>query len=131
MAHLSTSAYKGTRDYYPEDKRVQNYIFDIWRTVTESFGYEEYGTPLLEPLELYAAKTGQEIVNEQTYTFTDRGGRTVAIRPEMTPSVSRMIAARQQETGYPARWYSIANFMRYERPQRGRDRKSTRLNSSH
>ncbi len=128
MAHLSTSAYKGTRDYYPEDKRVQNYIFNTWRRVAESFGYEEYGTPILEPLELYAAKTGLEIVNEQTYTFTDRGDRTVAIRPEMTPSVSRMIAARQQETGYPARWYSIANFMRYERPQRGREREFWQLN---
>lgn len=128
MADLNTSAYKGTRDYYPEDKRVQNYIFSIWKKVAESYGYEEYATPLLEPLELYAAKTGQEIVNEQTYTFTDRGGRTVAIRPEMTPSVSRMIAAKQQETGYPARWFSIANFMRYERPQRGREREFWQLN---
>jgi len=128
MAHLSTNAYKGTRDYYPADKRVQNYIFSTWRKVVESFGYEEYGTPLLEPLEIYAAKTGKEIVNEQTYTFTDRGERTVAIRPEMTPSVARMIAARQQETGYPARWYSIANFMRYERPQRGREREFWQLN---
>lgn len=128
MAHLKATAYKGTRDYYPADKRVQNYIFSVWRQVAESFGYEEYGAPLLEPLELYAAKTGQEIVNEQTYSFTDRGGRTVAIRPEMTPTVSRMIAARQQETGYPARWYSIANFMRYERPQRGREREFWQLN---
>jgi len=129
MAHLTASAYKGTRDYYPADKRVQNYIFSVWRKVSESFGYEEYGTPILEPLDLYAAKTGQEIVNEQTYSFTDRGGRTVAIRPEMTPSVARMIAARQQETGYPARWYSIANFMRYERPQRGREREFWQLNA--
>jgi histidyl-tRNA synthetase len=128
MAHLPTSPYKGTRDYYPADKRVQNYIFSTWRRVAESFGYEEYGAPMLEPLELYAAKTGQEIVNEQTYTFTDRGGRTVAIRPEMTPTVSRMIAARQQETGYPARWYSVANYMRYERPQRGREREFWQLN---
>lgn len=128
MAHLPTSPYKGTRDYYPADKRVQNYIFSTWRRVAESFGYEEYGAPILEPLDLYAAKTGQEIVNEQTYTFTDRGGRVVAIRPEMTPTVSRMIAARQQETGYPARWYSIANYMRYERPQRGREREFWQLN---
>lgn len=128
MAYLSTSPYKGTRDYYPADKRVQNHIFSTWRQVAESFGYEEYGAPMVEPLDLYAAKTGQEIVNEQTYTFTDRGDRTVAIRPEMTPSVSRMIAARQQETGYPARWYSIANFMRYERPQRGREREFWQLN---
>ena len=113
MSTLSSQPYKGTRDYYPEDKRVQNYIFETWKKVAESFGYEEYGAPLLEPLDIYAAKTGQEIVNEQTYTFTDRGDRTVAIRPEMTPTVSRMISRRQQETGFPARWYSIANFMRY------------------
>ena len=129
MAHLSNQPYKGTRDYYPEDKRVQNYIFETWKKVAESFGYEEYGAPLLEPLDLYAAKTGQEIVNEQTYTFTDRGERTVAIRPEMTPTVSRMISRRQQETGFPARWYSIANFMRYERPQRGREREFWQLNA--
>lgn len=128
MAHLASSSYKGTRDYYPADKRLQNYIFDVWRQVVERYGYEEYGAPLLEPLDVYAAKTGQEIVNEQTYQFVDRGGRNVAIRPEMTPSVSRMIAARQQETAFPARWYSIANFMRYERPQRGREREFWQLN---
>lgn len=129
MAHLSNQPYKGTRDYFPEDKRIQNYIFETWKKVSESFGYEEYAAPLLEPLDIYAAKTGQEIVNEQTYTFTDRGERTVAIRPEMTPSVSRMISRHQQETGFPARWYSIANFMRYERPQRGRDREFWQLNT--
>lgn len=129
MSHLSNQPYKGTRDYYPEDKRVQNYIFATWKKVAESFGYEEYGAPLLEPLDIYTAKTGQEIVNEQTYTFTDRGERTVAIRPEMTPTVSRMISRRQQETGFPARWYSIANFMRYERPQRGREREFWQLNA--
>lgn len=125
---LSTQPYKGTRDYYPEDKRVQNYIFSVWRQVAESFGYEEYGAPILEPLEIYAAKSGQELVNEQTYVFTDRGGRTVAIRPEMTPTISRMVAARRQELAYPARLYSIANFMRYERPQRGREREFWQLN---
>jgi len=120
MATLSSQPYKGTRDYYPEQKRVQNYIFNTWRTVVESFGYEEYGAPILEPLEIYAAKSGNELVNDQTYVFTDRGDRTVAIRPEMTPTISRMVAARRQELAYPARLYSIANFMRYERPQRGR-----------
>ena len=97
--------------------------------MAESFGYEEYGAPLLEPLEIYAAKSGQEIVNEQTYQFTDRGGRSVAIRPEMTPTIARMVAARQQELGYPARLYSIANFMRYERPQKGREREFWQLNT--
>lgn len=128
MANLSNQPYKGTRDYYPEDKRLQNYIFTVWRRVSERYGYEEYGAPVLEPLELYAAKTGQEIVNEQTYQFVDRGGRNVAIRPEMTPSIARMVAGRQQELGYPARLYSIANFMRYERPQKGREREFWQLN---
>lgn len=129
MSSLSAQPYKGTRDYYPEDKRVQNYIFNTWRKVVELHGYEEYGAPILEPLEVYAAKSGQELVNEQTYAFTDRGGRNVAIRPEMTPSISRMVAARRQELGYPARLYSIANFMRYERPQRGREREFWQLNT--
>src|SRR5258707_12578421 len=126
---LSTQPYKGTKDFYPADKRVQNYIFNVWAQLAQRFGYEEYGTPLIEPLEVYAAKTGQEIVNEQTYQFTDRGGRSVAIRPEMTPSVSRMVASRRQELAYPVRWFSIANFMRYERPQRGREREFWQLNA--
>lgn len=128
MSSLSTQPYKGTRDYYPQDKFVQNYIFSAWRRVVERFGYEEYGAPMLEPIDIYAAKSGQELVNEQTYVFTDRGGRTVAIRPEMTPTISRMVAARRQELAYPARLYSIANFMRYERPQRGREREFWQLN---
>lgn len=128
MTSLSPQPYKGTRDYYPEQKRLQNYIFDTWRKVVEGFGYEEYGAPILENIEIYAAKSGQELVNDQTYTFTDRGGRTVAIRPEMTPTISRMVAARRQELAYPARLYSIANFMRYERPQRGREREFWQLN---
>lgn len=129
MTTLSSQPYKGTRDYYPEQKRVQNYIFNTWRKVVEQFGYQEYGAPILENLEIYAAKSGQELVNDQTYTFEDRGGRTVAIRPEMTPTISRMVAARRQELAYPARLYSIANFMRYERPQRGREREFWQLNA--
>ncbi len=129
MAVLSQQPYKGARDYYPVDKRVQNYIFDVWRRVSQLFGYEEYGAPLLEPLDIYAAKSGQELVSEQTYQFVDRGGRSVAIRPEMTPSVARMVAGRQQELGYPARLYSVANFFRYERPQKGREREFWQLNA--
>lgn len=129
MNALSSQSYKGTRDYYPADKRVQNYIFNTWRKVVERYGYEEYGAPTLEPLEVYTAKSGQELANEQTYTFTDRGGRTMAIRPEMTPSISRMVAAKRQELAYPARLFSIANFMRYERPQRGREREFWQLNA--
>ena len=128
MTTLSPQPYKGTRDWYPEDKAVQNYIFATWKKTVESFGFKEYGAPLLEPLEVYAAKSGDELANEQTYAFTDRGDRTVAIRPEMTPTVSRMVAARRQELAYPARLYSIANFMRYERPQRGREREFWQLN---
>lgn len=128
MTALSSQPYKGTRDYYPADMRVRNYIFNTWHRVCRQHGYEEYAAPLLEPIELYAAKTGQEIVNEQTYVFTDRGDRKVVIRPEMTPSISRMVAARRQELGYPARLYNIANYMRYERPQRGREREFWQLN---
>ncbi len=129
MSSLSTQSYKGVRDYYPEDMRLQNYIFKTWRQVVEGFGYDEYGTPLLEPIEIYTAKSGEELATEQTYVFEDRGGRTVAIRPEMTPSLSRMVAGRRQEIPMPARLYSIANFMRYERPQRGRSREFWQLNA--
>ncbi|MBI5357720.1 histidine--tRNA ligase [Candidatus Saccharibacteria bacterium] len=125
---LSTQPYKGARDFYPEDKRRQDYMFGVIRSVVESFGYEEYDAPLIEPLDIYKAKTGDEIVNEQVYSFMDRGGREVAIRPEMTPSVSRMVAAKRQELAYPLRWYSIPNLWRYERPQRGRLREHWQLN---
>ena len=85
MSSLSTQSYKGSRDYFPEEKRLQNYIFNVWRKTVESFGYEEYGAPLLEPMDIYLAKSGQELAGEQTYAFEDRGGRQVTIRPEMTP----------------------------------------------
>jgi histidyl-tRNA synthetase len=125
---LSTQPYKGARDFYPEGKRIQKYMFSVIRRAVEKFGYEEYDAPILEPLDLYLAKTGEEIVNEQTYSFEDRGGRQVAIRPEMTPTVSRMVAAKRQELAYPLRWYSIPNLWRYERPQRGRLREHWQLN---
>jgi histidyl-tRNA synthetase len=125
---LSKQPYKGARDFYPEDKRLQKYMFGVWRQVAERFGYEEYDGPILEPLEIYLAKTGEEIVSGQTYVFEDRGGRQVVIRPEMTPTVSRMVAARRQELAYPMRWYSIPNLWRYERPQRGRLREHWQLN---
>jgi histidyl-tRNA synthetase len=125
---LSTQPYKGARDFYPEQKRFQKYLFSTWRKVCEQFGYEEYDAPILEPTELYASKTSDEIVNEQTYTFTDRGDRSVTIRTEMTPTVSRMVAAKRQELAYPVRWYSIPNLWRYERTQRGRLREFWQLN---
>ena len=125
---LSTQPYKGARDFYPEDMRKQKYMFGKMRKAVEEYGYLEYGASLLEPEDLYKAKSGDEIVNEQTYVFDDRGGRRVVIRPEMTPSVSRMVAARRQELAYPVRWYSIPNLWRYERPQRGRLREHWQLN---
>lgn len=128
MAVLSTESYKGARDWYPEQLRIRNLIFHTWQSVVKSYGYEAYDAPLIEPIDVYEAKSGQELVSEQTYSFVDRGDRHIAIRPEMTPSVSRMIAARRQEVAMPARWYSIAQFMRYERPQRGREREFWQLN---
>lgn len=128
MSSLSTKPYKGARDFYPEDKRLQKYMFSTFRKVVESYGFEEYDAPILEPIEIYTAKSGDELVNEQTYSFEDRGKRQVVIRPEMTPTVSRMVAGRRQELGYPLRWYSIPNLWRYERPQRGRLREHWQLN---
>ncbi|MES2135350.1 MAG: histidine--tRNA ligase [Patescibacteria group bacterium] len=121
--------YKGVRDFYPEDERIQKHIFGAMRRASESFGYEEYNASVLESTELYTAKSSEEIVNEQTYTFTDRGDRSVTLRPEMTPTVARMVASRKRELGFPLRWYSIQNFFRYERPQRGRLREFWQLNA--
>ncbi|QQR65018.1 histidine--tRNA ligase [Candidatus Kaiserbacteria bacterium] len=125
---LSTEAYKGTRDFYPEDMAVQRYIFDTWSKTAESFGFARYDASILEPAELYRSKTSEEIVNEQTYTFIDRGEREVTLRPEMTPTVARMIAARKRDLSFPVRWYAIPNLFRYERPQRGRLREHWQLN---
>ncbi|KKU66626.1 MAG: Histidine-tRNA ligase [Parcubacteria group bacterium GW2011_GWA2_47_16] len=125
---LSTESYKGVRDFYPEDQFVQNYIFGVMGKVAKQFGYQEYGASVLEPAELYRAKSGEEIVNEQTYTFADRGDREVTLRPEMTPTVARMVAAKRRELSFPIRWYSIPNLFRYEKPQRGRLREHWQLN---
>ncbi len=128
MSNLSLQPYKGARDFYPEDKKKQQWMFDKWRRVVERYGYVEYDAPILEPTDLYLVKGSQEIIEEQTYTFKDRGDRSVTIRTEMTPSVSRMVAGRRQELSYPARWYSIPNLWRYERMQRGRLREFWQLN---
>lgn len=125
---LSVDAYKGVRDFFPEDMAVEKHIFGIWRSVCSKYGYEEYGASVLEPAELYKAKSGEEIINEQTYTFTDRGDREVTLRPEMTPTVARMVAAKRRELTFPLRWYSIPNLFRYEQPQRGRVREHWQLN---
>src|SRR3989344_1674423 len=110
---IPTNPYKGVRDFYPENLAIQKKIFSIWRNNAEKYGYEEYNASVLESAELYKAKTGEEIVNEQTYTFTDRGKREVTLRPEMTPTVARMVAGKQQELVFPLRWYSIPNLFIY------------------
>lgn len=127
---LSTNPYKGVRDFYPSDMAVQQYIFDMWADTAERFGYERYDASVLEPSALYKAKGAEnaEMVNEQTYTFTDRGNREVTLRPEMTPTVARMIAGKARELPFPVRWYSIPNLFRYERAQRGRLREHWQLN---
>ncbi len=124
---LSTEPYKGVRDFYPEDQFLQRYIFEHMERVCELFGYEEFGASVLEPAELYRSKTSEEIVNEQTYTFTDRGDREVTLRPEITPTFARMVAGRLRDIPLPARWYSIGNVFRYERPQHGRLREFNQL----
>ncbi len=127
---LSTDSYKGVRDFYPEDMAIQRYIFQTWAKAAESFGFERYDASILESSELYKAKgaENEEMVNEQTYTFIDRGEREVTLRPEMTPTVARMIAGARHELTFPVRWYSIPNLFRYERPQRGRLREHWQLN---
>ncbi|MEK9184350.1 MAG: histidine--tRNA ligase [Patescibacteria group bacterium] len=117
---LSTESYKGVRDFYPEDWTRLQTVFDTVRKVLRSYGFEEYNASPLERAELYESKTSEEIVNEQTYTFTDRGDRRVTLRPEMTPTLARMVAAKRRELVYPLRWFSIGNRFRYERPQKGR-----------
>ena len=113
---------KGTRDYYPEIMAVRSWLYATVRQVSESFGYQEYDGPFLEPIELYAAKSGDELVKEQSYVFEDRGGNLIALRPELTPSLARMIAQRQNQLVFPLRWWSFGPFWRYERPQKGRTR---------
>lgn len=125
---LSTQPYKGTRDFYPNDMRLRNWFFGVMRDVLEKSAFDEYNGPMLESLEIYAAKSGDEIANKQTYNFIDRGDRHLAIRPEMTPTVARMVAARMGELTFPLKWFSIPNMYRYEATQRGRLREFWQLN---
>ncbi len=113
---------KGTRDFYPEQMAIRTWLYNTARSVAESFGYQEYEAPILESLDLYAAKSGEELVKEQSYVFKDRGGDEIALRPELTPSLARMIAQKQNELTFPVRWWSYGPFWRYERPQKGRTR---------
>lgn len=125
---LSTQPYKGTRDFYPREMKLRNWFFGVMRRVLETAAFEEYNGPMLESLELYAAKSGEEIATKQTYNFTDRGDRRLALRPEMTPTVARMVAARMNDLVFPLKWFSIPNMYRYEAPQRGRLREFWQLN---
>jgi histidyl-tRNA synthetase len=128
MAYLSTQPYKGTRDFFPEDMRFREAMFSVMHRVVRQYGFDQIDAPLIEPIDLYLAKTSEEIVGQQIYSFTDRGDRKVAIRPEMTPTVARMVAARFHETPKPIRWYSIPNVWRYEQPGKGRLREHWQLN---
>ena len=125
---ISTQPYKGSRDFYPQEMRIRDWFFGVLRETIEGFGFEKIDAPILEPLDIYLLKTSQEIVQQQLYSFDDRGGRKVAIRPEMTPTVSRMVAGRFRELIKPIRWYSLPNLWRYERPGRGRLREHWQLN---
>lgn len=113
---------KGTRDFYPEDMTRRNRLYQLIRKVSESFGYEEFEGPYLEKISLYAAKSGEELVNQQSFVFPDRGGEMIALRPELTPTLARMVAQKQNELAFPLRWWSFGPFWRYERPQKGRTR---------
>lgn len=124
---MQGKALPGFRDFYPEEARLRNHIFATWRTVAGRYGFEEYDGPPLESLELYTQKSGEEIVS-QLYAFTDKGDRRVALRPEMTPTLARMIGARAQALRKPIRWFAIPQLFRYERQQRGRLREHFQLN---
>lgn len=117
----------GAKDYFPEDKIILNWMFSKWIEVCEKYGYQDFDAPLLEHADLWKVKSGEEIP-EQMYAFQDKGGRLLAIRPELTPSLARMVAMKQKELGKPIKWYSIARCWRYERPQAGRNREFFQLN---
>ena len=115
-------AVRGTRDFYPEDMSQRQWLYQHIRSVSESYGYREYDGPFLEKLELYAAKSGDELVKEQSYVFADRGGQMITLRPELTLSLARMVAQRGKSLLLPLRWWSFGPFWRYERTQKGRSR---------
>lgn len=113
---------KGTRDFYPELMGLRSWLYQQMRTVSESFGYQEYEGPILERFDLYAAKSSEEIVEKQSYVFEDRSGEKITLRPELTPTLARMVASKQGQLTFPLRWWSFGPFWRYERPQKGRSR---------
>lgn len=128
MAKISNQPPKGTSDWLPEELKIRQYIFKIWRQVCQSYGYSEYLTPIVESAEVYQAKSGQDVGDQELMTFADRGGRALAIRPEMTPSVTRLVTKIYDSEQKPIRFFSIANFLRNEKPQRGRNREFWQLN---
>ncbi len=118
----------GFRDFYPEDCFIRNHIFRIWRQSARLFGFQEYDAPLLEPLELLTTKSGEEIVT-QLFNFVDKGGRAITLRPEMTPSLARLIGAKANGMAKPIKWFNISENFRYERPQKGRLRSFYQFNA--
>ena len=113
---------KGTREFYPEKMALRNFINEKVRSTSQAFGYVEWDAPFIESIDLYAAKSGEELVKKQSFVFKDRGGDDVTLRPELTPSLARMVAAKQGELIFPLRWWSFGPFWRYEQPQKGRSR---------
>ncbi|MCP5096600.1 MAG: histidine--tRNA ligase [Chloroflexi bacterium] len=126
---LSNNPPKGTSDWWLPEFNKRQYIFNTWRRVNRQFGFEEYLTPILESADVYRAKSGEDVGGKELMTMTDRAGRELAIRPEMTPSVTRMVTRFYKQTPKPLRLFSIANFWRNERPQRGRNREFWQLNT--
>jgi histidyl-tRNA synthetase len=124
---MSQGALPGFRDFYPEQLATRNYLMSVWRDVARRYGFVEYDGPPLEPLDLYTKKSGDEIVG-QLYTFTDKGDRQVALRPEMTPTLARMVSAKASSMRKPIRWFSVPQLFRYERQQKGRLREHFQLN---
>ena len=124
---LDTNPPKGTRDFYPEDMRLRNWLFDQWREVAKQYGFSEYDAPVLESESLYTRKAGEE-VTQQLYNFEDKGERKVALRPEMTPSLARMVMAKKGGLPLPLKWFSIPQCWRYERMTRGRRREHFQWN---
>ena len=127
--YLSTAPVKGTRDFLPAEMSVRTQVFGHLYDVLERRGFVRYDGPVLEQAEVYERKSGEELANQQLYTLTTRGGERLALRPEMTPSVARMIAGNAKSLSFPVRWYSHPNCFRYERPQRGRVREHWQINA--
>jgi histidyl-tRNA synthetase len=122
MKKQLVQAVKGTRDFYPEQMALRTWLYNKIRAVSERFGYQEWEGPILEYIALYAAKSGEELVKEQSFVLKDRGGDELTLRPELTPTLARMVAQKQNMLPKPIRWWSFGPFWRYERPQKGRTR---------